>query len=159
LLPLIIDKLFAFLWMIPYLLTETERRNTMKKHIELIGILHIVYHSMGLIIALLVMIIIAGGGLFSGDEIAIAVTLAVAMTISSVILIFSIPGIIGGVGLLKMRPWARILTLVMGFLALLEIPFGTALGIYTIWALMNDQTIRLFEAEGKEGGESSVSPR
>ncbi len=140
--------------MISYLLAETERRSIMKKHIELIGILHIVYHSIGLIIALIVMIVIAGGGLVSRDEIAIIVTLAVAMTISSMIIIFSVPGIIGGIGLLKMRPWARILILIMGFLALPEIPLGTALGIYTIWALMNDQTIKLFEQARKEGGVS-----
>ncbi len=126
----------------------------MKKHIELIGILHIVYHSIGLIIALIVMIVIAGGGLVSRDELAIVVTLAVAMTIASMVIIFSVPGIIGGIGLLKMRPWARILILIMGFLALLEIPLGTALGIYTIWALMNDQTIKLFEQARKEGGVS-----
>jgi hypothetical protein len=131
--------------MIPYLLMETERRNIMKKHIELLGILHIVYHSIGLIIALVVMMFIAGGGLVSRDEYAIMVTLAVALTIASMVIIFSIPGIIGGIGLLKMRPWARILILIMGFLALLEIPFGTALGIYTIWALMNDEAMKLFE--------------
>ncbi len=122
----------------------------MKKHIELLGVLHIVYHSMGLIGAMVVLLVIGGGGIISRNELAIAVTLAVALVISSIILIFSIPGIIGGVGLLRMRPWARILTLIMGFLALLEIPFGTALGIYTIWALMNDETIKLFEGEGKE---------
>lgn len=122
----------------------------MKKHIELLGVLHIVYHSMGLIGAMVVLLVIGGGGIISRNELAIAVTLAVALVISSIILIFSIPGIIGGIGLLRMRPWARILTLIMGFLALLEIPFGTALGIYTIWALMNDETIKLFEGEGKE---------
>jgi len=63
----------------------------MKKHIELLGILHIVYHSMGLIAALVVVTVIGGGGLISGDELAIAVTLAVALVISSIILIFSIP--------------------------------------------------------------------
>ena len=35
----------------------------------------------------------------------------------------------GGIYLLKYRPWARILLLVLGFLNLIEIPFGTALGI------------------------------
>ena len=131
-------------------ISGTERRNIMKKHIELLGVLHIVYHSMGLIGAMVVLLVIGGGGIISRNELAIAVTLAVALVISSIILIFSIPGIIGGIGLLRMRPWARILTLIMGFLALLEIPFGTALGIYTIWALMNDETIKLFEGEGKE---------
>jgi len=121
----------------------------MKKHIEMLGILHIVYHSMGLVGALVVLVVVGGGGIMSQNEVAIAITLAVALFASSIILIFSIPGVIGGVALLKMRPWGRILTLVMGFLALPGIPFGTALGIYTIWALMNDETIKLFEAERK----------
>jgi hypothetical protein len=135
--------------MIPYLLDESEGRNTLKKHIEVLGILHIVYHSMGLVGALVVLTVVGAGGLISGDELAIAITLSVALFISSIILIFSVPGIIGGVGLLKMRPWGRILTLVMGFLALPGIPFGTALGIYTIWALMNDETIKMFENRQK----------
>ena len=129
----------------------------MKKHIEMLGILHIVYHSMGLVGALVVLVVVGGGGIISHDEVAIAITLTVTLFISSIILIFSIPGVIGGIGLLKMRPWGRILTLVMGFLALPGIPFGTALGIYTIWALMNDETIKLFEAERTQTQSSGVS--
>jgi len=128
----------------------------MKKHIEVLGILHIVYHSMGLLGALAVLTVIGAGGLISGEQMVIAITLTVALIISSIILLFSLPGIIGGIGLLKMRPWGRILTLVMGFLALPGIPFGTALGIYTIWALMNDETIKLFEAEKKANVTQSI---
>src|SRR5690348_14834146 len=39
-------------------------------------------------------------------------------------------------GLFERRPWARILALVLGILALLRFPFGTALGIYTLWVLL-----------------------
>ncbi|UCC78749.1 MAG: hypothetical protein JSW64_10760 [Candidatus Zixiibacteriota bacterium] len=129
----------------------------MKKHIELLGILHIVYHSMGLIGALTVLVFVGGGGLISCNELAIAITTAVALSISSIILIFSLPGVIGGIGLLLMKKWGRILTLVMGFLALPGIPFGTALGIYTIWALMNDETIRLFKQTAQERDSGGVS--
>ena len=108
--------------------------------------MHIVYDSVGLVWALCVLIFVGGAGLVSGNEIAIAVTAIVAIVISSLIFIFSIPGVIGGIGLLKMREWARILTLVMGFLSLMAVPLGTALGIYTIWVLMKDETIKLFEA-------------
>jgi hypothetical protein len=45
-------------------------------------------------------------------------------------------GFIAGWGLLHREPWARILTLVLGFLALIHIPFGTALGVYTLWVLL-----------------------
>jgi hypothetical protein len=43
-------------------------------------------------------------------------------------------------GLFQREPWARMLGLVIGFLALLRIPFGTALGIYTIWVLLPEHS-------------------
>lgn len=45
-------------------------------------------------------------------------------------------GIIAGWGLLERQPWARMLTIVLAFLNLLDMPFGTALGIYTLWVLL-----------------------
>ena len=50
--------------------------------------------------------------------------------------VFAVLEFIVGWGLLDRRPWARLLALVLGFLALLRFPFGTALGIYTIWVLL-----------------------
>ncbi len=47
-------------------------------------------------------------------------------------------------GLLKRQSWARILVLVLGILNLLNVPFGTALGIYSIWTLTNKETEKLF---------------
>ena len=40
-----------------------------------------------------------------------------------------------GAGLLMRQPWARMLAIVFGALSLIDIPFGTALGIYTLWVL------------------------
>ena len=39
-------------------------------------------------------------------------------------------------GILKVRSWGRVLALVMAFLMLLDLPFGTALGVYTLWVLL-----------------------
>lgn len=50
--------------------------------------------------------------------------------------IFAILGIAAGWGLLERRSWARGLAIVAGGLSLLSIPFGTALGIYTLWVLV-----------------------
>lgn len=49
---------------------------------------------------------------------------------------FAVVELVAAWGLFEHRPWARILTLVIGFLALLRFPFGTALGIYTLWVLL-----------------------
>lgn len=48
-------------------------------------------------------------------------------------------------GLYERQQWARILGLVIGFLALLRIPFGTALGIYTIWVLLPEASGREYD--------------
>jgi hypothetical protein len=53
-----------------------------------------------------------------------------------VLLAGSILGLVTGWGLLQREPWARTLAIVMGFLNLLHMPFGTALGIYTLWVLL-----------------------
>jgi hypothetical protein len=40
-------------------------------------------------------------------------------------------------GLLKARPWARVLALILGVISLVHFPIGTALGIYTLWVLLS----------------------
>lgn len=50
--------------------------------------------------------------------------------------ILSVLGIIAGWGLIARQQWARTLAIIFGCLALLNIPFGTALGIYTLWVLV-----------------------
>lgn len=49
-------------------------------------------------------------------------------------------------GLYERRPWARFLGLVLGFLALIRFPFGTALGIYTIWVLLPEESRQEYNA-------------
>lgn len=41
-----------------------------------------------------------------------------------------------GFSLLTRKPWGRVLGIVVGILALLKFPIGTALGIYTLWVLV-----------------------
>ena len=55
------------------------------------------------------------------------------------LLIKALAGLAAGWGLLERQPWARPLALILGFVSLLNIPLGTALGIYTIWVLLPPQ--------------------
>jgi hypothetical protein len=55
--------------------------------------------------------------------------------IGVVFLIGAGAGILAGWGLMDRQPWARMLTMVLGILSLPDIPFGTALGIYSLWVL------------------------
>jgi hypothetical protein len=53
--------------------------------------------------------------------------------------------LVAGWGLLERRPWGRILAIVVAFLSLLKIPFGTALGIWTLATLMGYRNTTLYE--------------
>ncbi|HEV7893618.1 MAG TPA: hypothetical protein VGP08_23590 [Pyrinomonadaceae bacterium] len=51
-------------------------------------------------------------------------------------LLFTIPAIVGGFGMLRHKAWARKLVLVSAVVAALDFPFGTAIAVYTLWFLL-----------------------
>ncbi len=51
-------------------------------------------------------------------------------------------GVVAGWGLLERQPWARMLSIVLAFFNLLDMPFGTALGVYTLWVLLPAESER-----------------
>lgn len=116
----------------------------MEKHVTLLGVLYIAMSILLIAVAILVYVVVAGAGIFSGDFEAMAITGGVASLVGLFLVLLALPGIIGGIGLLKHREWARILVLVLAFFNLLNIPLGTILAIYTFWVLMKDDTILLF---------------
>jgi hypothetical protein len=60
--------------------------------------------------------------------------------------VVSVAGIVAAAGVLGRRRWGRVLMLVISFFNLLRVPLGTILGGYSIWVLLNDETIKLFDA-------------
>lgn len=58
---------------------------------------------------------------------------------------FGIVHLILAWGLYERKQWARPLGLVIGFLALVRFPLGTALGIYTIWVLLPEVSGREYD--------------
>jgi hypothetical protein len=55
-------------------------------------------------------------------------------------------GFIAGWGLLQREPWARVIALVLGFISLFNVPFGTAVGVYTLWVLLPAQSQQEYDA-------------
>jgi hypothetical protein len=129
----------------------------MEKHVTLVGILNIVYRSLAIIGALVLFCLAYGFGYlmkfishFDHNEMQevppeiFGIIQIVLTGVGILILIFSITGIIGAIGVLRRKEWGRITLLVLSFFSLLSIPLGTMLGVYGIWVLLNDETIRLF---------------
>jgi len=56
------------------------------------------------------------------------------------LLVIAAGGILVGLGLRSRLPWGRTAAIVLGILSLFHPPLGTALGIYTLWVLLGDQS-------------------
>ncbi len=66
----------------------------------------------------------------------------VQFIVVAVIILFSIPSIIGGIALLNGKKWALTLLLILGCFKLFSFPFGTALGIYSIWVYSENNKVQ-----------------
>jgi hypothetical protein len=122
----------------------------METHVKVLGVLHIVLGALGIFGALMLILVFTSTAsvvAVEGDEgaaIAIPVLGITGAALVAFLLLTSLPGIVAGWGLVKLRPWARILGLVLSIIALILFPFGTMVGIYGLWVLLNKETERLF---------------
>jgi hypothetical protein len=59
---------------------------------------------------------------------------------SGTLVVLAAGGLCVGMGLRQRAPWARTAALILGVLALFHPPFGTALGVYSLWVLLADES-------------------
>ncbi len=122
------------------------RRSRVRDHIRLVGILWMAYsalHVVGGVVLLIIAQTIFGRVIHipNGPPPEITVWLRPLLTfIGWLILAKAAAGFIAGWGLLQRQDWARIVALVVGFVALLNVPIGTELGVYTLWVLLPSQS-------------------
>ena len=60
-------------------------------------------------------------------------------------LVMAAPLMIAGHGILKWKPWSRVMGMLVSALHMLHFPLGTAAGIYVLWALNDEATEILFD--------------
>jgi hypothetical protein len=116
----------------------------MEKHITAVGMLCIGLSLLGILIGGLAFVLLAGIGFMLHDEEATVILPAIGIIVGTFLFLLSVPGIIGGIGLLSRKEWARILVLIVSALHLINFPIGTAFGAYSIWVLIQQETVRLF---------------
>jgi phage shock protein PspC (stress-responsive transcriptional regulator) len=117
----------------------------MEKHINIVAALQIGFSILGLIIGGVLFTLFVLLGSFIDEPDAQIVFGIIAKVVMVVLIILSVPGIIAGVGLMKRKEWARILTLILSVLSLVNFPFGTAVGVYSIWALVQPEVSEQFK--------------
>jgi len=120
----------------------------MKKHVTVVGAIHIGFGILGLIGAIAIFFALNfAKGFVENEEIPSMVLGFLSISLPILVGFLSILGITGGIGLLSYQPWARYLIIVVAALGCLNIPIGTLLGVYTLWVLLQDETIKLFRPE------------
>ena len=126
--------------------------NPMETHVSIVTALRIGLGIMGVLVAIIVFIALVGGGRLSDDPEVIRITSIVGPAVAVFLIVVSVPGIICGIGLAKGKSWARILALILAVPDLVtHIPIGPVIGIYSLWVLLNKQTVQLFAKAAAEG--------
>jgi hypothetical protein len=126
-------------------------------HVKVLAVLYIAFGALGTLAAFAVMAVfgIAGvagaAGMGSDPDAMVALPIiGIAGTALAVfLLVLSLPGVVAGIGLFTYRPWARILTIVLSVLNLMNIPFGTVLGVYGLWVMLSEEGAKLFATPGE----------
>lgn len=120
----------------------------MKKHVTIVGAIHIGFGVLGLIAAVIVFFAINfAKGFVQNEEIPTMVLGFLSVSLPLLIGFLSTLGLVGGIGLLSFQTWARYLVIVVAALGCLNIPIGTLKGVYSLWVLFQDEAIKLFNKE------------
>jgi hypothetical protein len=125
-------------------------------HVDLVGTLFIIWgllttlvgiSTLALGIGAVALIVSAsrGGG---GGQVAAGMTAALFTTLALIAIAWGAAHVIVGVPLRQRKPWARFVALMLGSVDLLLLPYGTALGAYALWVLLNERGKALFAEPG-----------
>lgn len=132
----------------------------METHVKVLGALNIAFGALGLLGAVVLLLVFgaasgavgaAGAQGEPGAVVALPIIGITGIALVVFLLILSAPGIIIGVGLFNLRPWARIGGIVLSIISLMAIPLGTLVGIYGLWVLFSKDTERLFTTPAPGG--------
>jgi phage shock protein PspC (stress-responsive transcriptional regulator) len=126
-------------------------RSRVKEHVRLVGLLWLAFSAFNAIggvilyvIANTLLVHLRRGGVEGGPP---AFLTPLLSTVAILLLAKAACGFVAGWGLTQREPWARVVVLVLAFVSLFtNIPFGTALGIYTMWVLLPAESEQEYEA-------------
>ena len=118
----------------------------MKKHVTIVGAIHIGFGLLGLIAAVATFFVFTFlRGVVGSDDVPVMLFSILRICVPILIGFNSTLGLVGGIGLLAFQPWARYVVIVAAALGCLNIPIGTLKGVYSLWVLLQDETVKLFE--------------
>jgi hypothetical protein len=134
------------------------RAIAMKNHHKILGVLYLAFGLLSAVIAVLLFNVKTGRLILPAKMSMFANAYGYASVIALLFALESLPAIITGIALIMRKFWARFSALVLAFFCLFIIPLGTALGIYTIWVLVNNAAFSELDSEVDESMQPRVFP-
>ena len=125
----------------------------MAQHIRILSVLFIIFGILGLVFAVTFFLVGAGtvATILSVNpdpnaQIGAAWAGGCLTLFAALFGLLALPSIIAGWGLSQNKSWARILTIVIAVLSLPHFPVGTAIGVYALVIMFNDETRTLLRS-------------
>jgi hypothetical protein len=118
-------------------------------HVEFLGVLFIVWGVLTTLIGLSTLALGVGAvALLTSSSrpssFAAEFTAAAFTALAIIAIVWGLAHVAVGVPLRRHRHWSRMGALMLGSVDLLLLPYGTALGIYALWALLREEGKKLF---------------
>jgi hypothetical protein len=121
----------------------------MRSHVNLLGILHLVWGAMGLLLAVSLLILAVGAGAIAwtslDESFTPGFTAALFVVFAAALAIAGWSNAWAGRAIRQHRSAGRLTALGLAALNVFILPFGTALAIYGFWVLLNNDARQLFE--------------
>ena len=114
-------------------------------HIRVLGWLYVGNGALMLLGAIVAMLSLTVGGLFSGTLFETVMGPITGVLVLICLFVLSLPSFLAGKGLLEGKGWARVLAMFLGALNFFSFPLGTALCVYTFWTLWGKDADPYFE--------------
>ena len=121
------------------------------EHVTLLGILFMLWGGLTMVIGASTLALgIAAGALIAsgrngGSPFAANLTAATFTTLAVLAFLWGGVHLFVGAVVRRRRPWSRHAALMLGTVDLLLLPYGTGLGLYSLWTLLRHDAKRLFE--------------
>ena len=126
-------------------LSMPPRRGRVQEHLNLVAILWLAFSAF-IAIGGIVLVVVANTIFVHGRVDAPLFLHPLLGALGGFILVKAAVGLAAAFGLMQRERWARTLMLILGFVALFSVPFGAALGVYTLWVLMPRESEQEYEA-------------
>jgi hypothetical protein len=121
----------------------------MRSHVNLLGILHLVWGGMGLLLGASLLILAAGAAAIAwtttNEPMTAGFTAALFILFAAALAAAGLSNAWAGRAIRQHRSAGRLAALGLAALNVFVLPFGTALAIYGFWVLLNNDARQIFE--------------